>query len=66
MSTDAQKELRKILKACQEKGWRVEPTGDGCWKRLCPPCIQAHGSPSDRRATRLSVARPRRQGLRYP
>jgi hypothetical protein len=63
------KELRKIAKAAEDQGWRIEETKKG--HRFVPPdktqpAVQAHGTPSDVRAQRNLLSQLKRSGLMWP
>jgi hypothetical protein len=63
------KELRKVVRAAEAQGWRVEATKKG-WM-LYPPqtsqgAVAVHGTPSDVRALHNTIAEMRRRGFIWP
>jgi hypothetical protein len=58
-------ELRKVLKAAEDQGWRIEPTKKG-WKLYAPDGVNiviVHNTPSDHRALKNTIARMRQYGF---
>jgi hypothetical protein len=63
------KDLRAVLKAAVEQGWRVEETKKGWMLRSPDPAqgtVAIHKTPSDVRAIYKTIAQLRRRGLRWP
>jgi hypothetical protein len=63
-------DLRLIVKAAKEQGWREERTTKGHLRLVPPdptkrPCV-ASGTPGDARAIRNFLAQCRRSGLVWP
>jgi hypothetical protein len=63
------KDLKAVVKAAVEQGWRVEETKKG-WMLQSPDPTQGavaiHKTPSDVRAIHKTIAQLRRRGLRWP
>lgn len=61
----ATKEVRKLVKALREQGWRVEETRKGHFQAFAPSgvgIVTIPGTPSDHRAMRNVMADLRRFG----
>jgi len=63
-------DLRDVVKAAEEQGFRVERTSKGHWKFFPPdpakPAEFFSGTPSDQRAIKNLIAKLRRAGLIWP
>jgi len=62
-------DLKRVLRALVEQGWRIEQSRGGHWKCYPPRgryLVVVSGTPSDRRAVRNAVATLRRHGFIWP
>ena len=63
------KDLKAVLKAAVEQGWRVQETKKG-WMLQSPDpaqgAVAVHKTPSDVRAIHKTIAQLRRRGFRWP
>jgi hypothetical protein len=62
------KELKELLAAAREQGWRVKRLPSGHFMLYAPDGVNkvtVGGTPSDRRAITITVARMRRYGFRW-
>jgi hypothetical protein len=63
-----QKDLKKIRKAAEEQGWRVEATGNGHWRCYAPDgdnIVHMSGTPEGQKAIHYIVSDLRRYGFRW-
>lgn len=63
----ASKEGRKLVKALQEQGWRVEPTKKGHFLAYAPDgvgLVTIPGTPSDSRSLRNTISDLRKHGFK--
>jgi hypothetical protein len=61
-------DLRKVLKAAREQGWRIESGRKGQLKLYAPDgvnIVTLHQTPSDRRALKNAIAIMRRYGFEW-
>ncbi len=61
-------EIKELLDAAKEKGWRVEQTKKGHWRCYAPDgenIVTLPGTPSDRRSIRNAIAQMRRYGFHW-
>jgi hypothetical protein len=60
---------RKLRRALEDQGWRVEPTKSGHWRCYAPDgehIVHLAGTPSDRRSINNALAKLREYGFQWP
>lgn len=63
----ATKEIRKLIRALEAQGWRVEETGSGHYQAYSPngeDIVTIPGTPSDHRSMRNTMSRLKRAGFK--